>query len=543
MQTKKGLRILVGVILIVIAVLSFGYWGQQKEVWFCDEIYTYESSNGFEQPWPATLTDRWQTGASVESYFAADWDRLSLNDISIRLYCDHVPLYFWIFRTISVMFFRGSGSIWIGLSMNLVFYLVVLLLIYKTFLKLTDSPAVAGSVTVVSGIFNRLMLEQITMLRMYIMLLCMMLLLLAAQLWIIRDMEKQTMKQKVCAFLLLFVVSLAGFLTHYDFWIFYAVTATLFCLRILVGAWLKRKQGFFRTKEFRLCIAEVVDFGASLFVTTLLFPYCKWNLNRGKGELALHSVVVFSKEKLGNILWGYKRFSEVVFGEIVPVPLGLLLLGGCMIGGLVILGKKKEYGKLIGLLLTVLTAQGYQLAVCFTLPDAREERYLWGAYTILVLCACYGGYLLFDLFLAKKKLTVRTCCAVGLVVALCLLEYLAVDGGNGVAYLNYPGKDRKVLSSFKDEPWVVYGPTGDVYSYYDWTIPERICFLTEENTAEAVACMGEVADSEELILYVYPAYYEQAQSFLKEAANRDWDYEFVMKSTNYSVYRVSRMQQ
>ena len=81
--------------------------------------------------------NQWMTGDDVEAFFAADWDRLSLNDITIRLYNDHVPLYFWLFRMVSLFCFKGSGSIWIGLSMNLVFYLIVLGLIYGIFLRLT----------------------------------------------------------------------------------------------------------------------------------------------------------------------------------------------------------------------------------------------------------------------------------------------------------------------------------------------------------------------------------------------------------------------
>lgn len=50
------------------------------------------------------------TGEDVEAFFAADWDRLSLNDITIRLYNDHVPLYFWLFRMISLFSSKGAEA-------------------------------------------------------------------------------------------------------------------------------------------------------------------------------------------------------------------------------------------------------------------------------------------------------------------------------------------------------------------------------------------------------------------------------------------------
>ena len=126
MSRKNGVQVFViGLLLLIAGAVFFLYWGRQKEIWFCDEIYTYESANGFEQNWPAENIDQWMTGRDVEAFFSADSENLSLNDISVRLYCDHVPLYFWIFRVVSFYLFHGSGSMWIGLSINLVFYLAI----------------------------------------------------------------------------------------------------------------------------------------------------------------------------------------------------------------------------------------------------------------------------------------------------------------------------------------------------------------------------------------------------------------------------------
>ena len=39
----------IGFVLLAVGAASFFYWGGKKEVWFCDEIYTYESSNGLDR--------------------------------------------------------------------------------------------------------------------------------------------------------------------------------------------------------------------------------------------------------------------------------------------------------------------------------------------------------------------------------------------------------------------------------------------------------------------------------------------------------------
>lgn len=232
MKAKKFLKekqnLWIGFMLLALGILMFLYWGNQKELWFCDEIYSYESANGIEQDWPANSQNQWMSGADVEAFFSADSEQLSYEAITVRLYCDHVPLYFWIFRTISFFFFKGSGSIWIGLSINLFFYLGLILLIYKIFIYLTKSPILAAIITIFSMVINRVMMMQATMLRMYMMLVFAEILLLFASIKIL--IEINSGKKMWKSFLLLYVASLFGFLIHYDFWIFYGCTAAISCL-------------------------------------------------------------------------------------------------------------------------------------------------------------------------------------------------------------------------------------------------------------------------------------------------------------------------
>ncbi len=539
MDRKKAQSLYIGLILLFLGMISFVYWGNQKEVWFCDEIYSYESANGFEQDWPATYTSTWMTGKDVEAFFSADGDYLSLNDISARLYNDHVPLYFWLFRMVSLYLFPGSGSIWIGLIINLLFYVVVLAVVYKIFLQLTNRPITAGVVMLFTGVVNRLMLSQLTTLRMYMMLLWEELFLVLAGLWILNNLKKKKMSPGV--FLFLFVVSLCGFLTHYDFWIFYAITAAVFCMWMLISA-LKGKN-FWHSKEFRYVLAWVGNFACSLFVTTVLFPYCKWNLNRGKGQMALQSVFVFNKEKWDHICWGYHRLSGSIFGDALPVWCGLVILFGCIFGGAYVLWRRKELQKLIGLILITLVAQGYQLVVCFTLPDAQEERYLWGAFTFMMWCGVYGGILLLQTLLAKIKeeriRKVSGMVAGGLVV-ICILigQVMAIDGGNGVVYLFHPNKDVALLEEHSSEPWIVYGPTVGVYSYYDWLMPEKICFLTMERTQADVEAVKALEDKDSFVLYIYADYLSEALNFFEQELGKKFTGEYLTQSTNLTVYSI-----
>ena len=165
----------------------------------------------------------------------------------------------------------------------------------------------------------------------------------------------------------------------------------------------REKRRFWATLKFKIVLIWLVNFVCSLLTTIFIFPYCRWNLNRGKGQLALKSIFVFSAEKIENIFWGFERLAASMFGEVFPVVIALLMIFGCLAGGGVILYKKKEAKKLTGFVLCVMVAQAYQLAVCFTLPDVREERYLWGSFTVMMLCLAWSVILIFRELILKMK--------------------------------------------------------------------------------------------------------------------------------------------
>ena len=76
---KKWESIIVLILLLLIGTAVFLYWSAKKEVWFCDEVYSYQSANGFEQGWPGEEYGRWMSGEEVSAYFSADCVFLNLS--------------------------------------------------------------------------------------------------------------------------------------------------------------------------------------------------------------------------------------------------------------------------------------------------------------------------------------------------------------------------------------------------------------------------------------------------------------------------------
>ena len=191
----------------------------------------------------------------------------------------------------------------------------------------------------------------------------------------------------------------------------------------------------------------------------------------------------------------------------------------------------------------MLIAQAYQFIVSFTMPAIEEERYLWGSFTLMLFCAVWGAILLLQTLFNRVKgnkakrsgVLVITMAAA---VLFFLVECSVIDGGNGVAYLFHPQKDVTLLEENADKPWVVYGPTVGVYSYYDWLMPQRICFLSEEQTPEDAEAVKELKEQESFVLYTYEGYYEEVIEFFERELEKEILCEKLTKSTNLTVYLV-----
>lgn len=133
----KRKELLAQLILVGILTVVFVIMGIHKQISFCDEMFTYDSANSDLPVGRSILnTEEWVTGNEIQNFLSAS--EISLDAykmISYHLYKDHVPLYFWMFRTVSALLFSDSYTKWIGLVCNYPFYIGMGLLLYRFFSK------------------------------------------------------------------------------------------------------------------------------------------------------------------------------------------------------------------------------------------------------------------------------------------------------------------------------------------------------------------------------------------------------------------------
>ena len=128
---------------------------------------------------------------------------------------------------------------------------------------------------------------------------------------------------------------------------------------------------------------------------------------------------------------------------------------------------------------------------------------------------------------------------IGIILSVYILtvQLSIIDFGKGVAYLFYEEKDMNLLVENRDIPWIVYGAT-DVYSCYDWRIPEKICFLSSDITAEDTAAVQKLQENESFVLYSYEDQLTTALTFFEDTLGRKLSAQYLTKSTNFNVYLI-----
>ncbi|MBP5170154.1 MAG: hypothetical protein ILP14_13275 [Oscillospiraceae bacterium] len=214
---KKYIAVLMAFVMTLGVCLLFGI---RKTGMFIDEIYSYGLSNSYFAPYlsdlkEGVLTDQTFTSEEIDAYLTVGKnDRFAFGSVYYNQEHDvHPPLYYWIFNGVS-SFFPGSVSKWIGIGINIVFYLLTLLLLCRLVFLLFGSYDNAAATVALYGV-SVLGLSTVMMIRMYTLLtfFTVLLALLAAKL----------LRNKIgrAYWLLLMLVIFGGMLTQYYF-VFYA---------------------------------------------------------------------------------------------------------------------------------------------------------------------------------------------------------------------------------------------------------------------------------------------------------------------------------
>ena len=130
--------------LILISAVCFLFAGR-KEGMFIDEIYSFGLANSYYAPYvtdlkDGDLIDKVMTRQELIDYLSVgDDDRFAAGSVYYNQTRDvHPPMYYWLLNFASSLN-AGSFSMWTGLVLNYIIYMLTLIVLYKLALLLFGS--------------------------------------------------------------------------------------------------------------------------------------------------------------------------------------------------------------------------------------------------------------------------------------------------------------------------------------------------------------------------------------------------------------------
>lgn len=217
-----------GFLCIICAVSLF--WCMKKSDMFMDETVTYGLANSYYAPFienvteNGTLTNALLSREDFEAYLTVDReDAFSFDSVYNNQTRDTQPPLYYMLLHMLCSFFPGQYSKWIGLSLNLILYVLTNIFLYQAGRQILGSEKAAALAMLIYGLsFGGL--STVLMIRMYILLTFLSVLFG----WLVLKLYQDPV-QKFCYPAVTLVLFL-GLFTQYFFVFFAFFISAVYCL-------------------------------------------------------------------------------------------------------------------------------------------------------------------------------------------------------------------------------------------------------------------------------------------------------------------------
>jgi len=470
--------------LIFISMIVAVLFCNEKQGFHYDENYSYYSTNVTYGLWPTD--NEWKEVDEITSEFVVnEGETLNLGLVKTsQSYDVHPPLYYYVLRVVCFLS-KNTFSKWQGLIINLFFYLLCLILLWKIADIAVKQNRLVNLFTILLFGLSAGYLSTITFIRMYSMLtfMCFVLLYIA-----MKAFDNNQWSFKSC-FIPTLIVSCLGFLTHYYYMVFAFFVAAYVCLYLV----------FHRETRVKAFI-----YGGSVSVGILLailyYPVCLSHIFSGyRGTEATQAFMDVSNT------WDRINFFTQMLNDFTFSGSFFVLLLIILLFAMPLAYKKKKSAQKADItpaqILLFVVSVGYFLTVCKTgmVPSNPAEalRYECPVYGLVILLVVMSLFAVTDRISKKKIIPVML-----LVLAVACQVYGLCN--NKVFFLyredvdNYEWASERADSDvmFIYNPvnsWMIWKDSKELMSY------ERIFFISMNNEDDITD--EEICNSDNLYVY------------------------------------------
>ena len=260
-------RILSAAILVVVVLLLTGnavFWASKKEGFHVDEMFSYEQIGNTEYSKPEfdrpdePCQNTWHDHSYYEDYLNISDDEakdFSSFYSSASRNTAHPPMYLTLFGIYTSVFFRNDFTKWSGITFNIIFYILTLIVLYDLAMQLLKNRKLAILTVFLYGASSGAV-STVVFIRMYMMLTFFTVIFADVNMHLLKRIinEKVSFKKRMPWYMATALLIIFGALSQYYFIVF----AFFMCLSI----WLM----LLASKRYRLLAEYTVTCIAGLTV-------------------------------------------------------------------------------------------------------------------------------------------------------------------------------------------------------------------------------------------------------------------------------------
>ncbi len=538
---KKKFTLIVFLIVTFLAVANMIFWGTQKKGFYIDEVYTYEFTSELEY---GSLTADRNGESFYNQWYGRDFflDYFEVSDEEafdygraiqrMRESC-HPPLFYLLFFTVAS--FVKNFSMWIGIGINIAVFIPTLFFLYKTARNISKSDITGLAVCAIYGLSAGAVTDVI-FIRMYMLLtfFTVLYVYIHSLLW-----EKSdaffTDKKRYGFYLLIFITTVLGTITHYFFCIF----AFFMCLFMCIV--------FLCRKRYRTMIEYGLSALFGVAVSFIVWPYMLSDITGPRGSNTVKDII--STDLSGKTKAFTKFFTYTInytFGGHILIVAGIVAI--LAIAALILsLRKKIGFAELIGDKKSLL----FWCNICFastfnTIVIAKAAPYVDIRYGLnmipinILLIISVVGFLCERI--ADKKI-------IGYIpVAAFILLLLLGYRNQGVHYL-YPEREEinAKIEAYSDAPAVfVMKDLSENKVRMAWECPsflhtDRVYVTYEDSWQSVYDVIPE--DANVVLLFIIQTYDEEERQAIVSSISKNIAFSknsFYCDTTKSDVYLLER---
>lgn len=543
---NKNLKfnILMWMVIILGMVVAIIFCAK-KQGYHYDEYYSYYSTNitgGMH-----VYNREWKDVQDIKSEFMLNkGEGLNFGLVKLNQSFDvHPPLYYYVLRTVC-WFCKGVFTKWQGLFINLFFYFICLILLWKITDIFGNGNKYINLFTMLIFVLSPGYLSTVTFIRMYVM--------LTAECFGVLLLHMVALRNNRWDFKHVYlpgaILAFAGFMTHYYFMIFMFFLAAFTCIYLVA-----KKET--RVKAFiyggSIC--------AGMLAAVLYYPACLSHIFSGyRGKEATQAFADMSNT-VDRISFFVQILNDYTFsGLFYILALVILLLyvfysyrrktnwAGRLAGNeehieenkssdAVVSEEDKRYKAVAAMLIFVTVC--YFLVVCKTgmMPSNPPEalRYECPAYGLIILIVVWGIFKVFERVtgIIYIPLAIMAVAVVFQVRGLCSdkVFFLYEDSPSNVVWAADNGASEIVYIYNPQNEWMVWNDSSELMEY------DRIYFVDANDTED----IEEPSLSSANEIYVYTCRSDNAEIIIQNLIDANANlssYEKISERLLIDIYRL-----